>query len=122
MRLADYALLLAVAAALTLPNLGRPSLWDIDEGVNAEAAREMRERLDQTLAAVEAIRARTETIEHYDQMIGEGNAEGNAVVQAAIDDLTAQTKTIEQVVAALGLQPIKIEGSDSLDDPDKIFK
>ena len=42
-RLADYALLLAVAAALTLPNLGASSLWDVDEGVNAEAAREMHE-------------------------------------------------------------------------------
>lgn len=42
-RAADYAGLLAVAAALTLPNLGAPSLWDVDEGVNAEAAREMRE-------------------------------------------------------------------------------
>ena len=39
----DYALLLAVAAALTLPNLGASSLWDVDEGVNAEAAREMQE-------------------------------------------------------------------------------
>ena len=28
---------------LTLPNLGGPSLWDVDEGVNAQAAREMRE-------------------------------------------------------------------------------
>jgi 4-amino-4-deoxy-L-arabinose transferase-like glycosyltransferase len=42
-RFADYALLTAVAAALTLPNLGAASLWDVDEGVNAEAAREMRE-------------------------------------------------------------------------------
>src|SRR5436853_4132675 len=42
-RLPHYALLLAVAAALTLPNLGGPSLWDIDEGLNAEAAREMYE-------------------------------------------------------------------------------
>ena len=40
---ADRAALLIVAAALTLPNLGSPSLWDVDEGVNAEAAREMRE-------------------------------------------------------------------------------
>ena len=32
-RLADYALLLAVAAALTLPNPGAASLWDVDEGV-----------------------------------------------------------------------------------------
>jgi 4-amino-4-deoxy-L-arabinose transferase-like glycosyltransferase len=36
-----YLLLLAVTAALTLPNLGAHSLWDIDEGLNAEAAREM---------------------------------------------------------------------------------
>ena len=42
-RLTDYALLIAVAAALTLPNLGVSSLWDVDEGVNAEAAREMQE-------------------------------------------------------------------------------
>jgi 4-amino-4-deoxy-L-arabinose transferase-like glycosyltransferase len=40
-RAAHYALLLAVTAALCLPNLGGPSLWDIDEGNNAEAAREM---------------------------------------------------------------------------------
>jgi 4-amino-4-deoxy-L-arabinose transferase-like glycosyltransferase len=41
-RARDYAVLVAVAALLTLPNLGAPSLWDVDEGVNAEAAREMR--------------------------------------------------------------------------------
>ena len=35
--------LLAISAALTLPNLGGPSLWDVDEGVNAQAAREMRD-------------------------------------------------------------------------------
>jgi 4-amino-4-deoxy-L-arabinose transferase-like glycosyltransferase len=40
-RAGHYALLLAVSAALCLPNLGGPSLWDIDEGHNAEAAREM---------------------------------------------------------------------------------
>src|SRR6266545_3632091 len=40
-RLGHYALLCLVAAALCLVNLGAPSLWDIDEGHNAEAAREM---------------------------------------------------------------------------------
>lgn len=39
--LGHYALLTLVTAALCLPNLGVPSLWDIDEGHNAEAAREM---------------------------------------------------------------------------------
>jgi 4-amino-4-deoxy-L-arabinose transferase-like glycosyltransferase len=42
-RVRDYAVLVAVCAALTLPNLGGPSLWDVDEGVNAQAAREMRD-------------------------------------------------------------------------------
>ncbi len=42
-RLRDYAILLSVSALLTLPNLGATSLWDVDEGVNAEAACEMRD-------------------------------------------------------------------------------
>src|SRR3954447_682307 len=40
-RAGHYLLLLVVAAVTCLPNLGAPSLWDIDEGHNAEAAREM---------------------------------------------------------------------------------
>jgi 4-amino-4-deoxy-L-arabinose transferase-like glycosyltransferase len=42
-RAGHYLLLLAVTVALYLPNLGAASLWDIDEGNNAEAAREMLE-------------------------------------------------------------------------------
>jgi 4-amino-4-deoxy-L-arabinose transferase-like glycosyltransferase len=42
-RAGHWTLLVLVWAALDLPNLGRPSLWDIDEGNNAEAAYEMRE-------------------------------------------------------------------------------
>lgn len=38
-----WSLLLVVWAAVTLPNLGAPGLWDIDEGNNAQAAAEMRE-------------------------------------------------------------------------------
>jgi 4-amino-4-deoxy-L-arabinose transferase-like glycosyltransferase len=40
-RCGHYALLLLTAVALIFPNLGAPSLWDLDEGNNAEAAREM---------------------------------------------------------------------------------
>jgi 4-amino-4-deoxy-L-arabinose transferase-like glycosyltransferase len=42
-RAGHYLLLASVAAGLFLVNLGGPSLWDIDEGNNAEAAREMME-------------------------------------------------------------------------------
>jgi 4-amino-4-deoxy-L-arabinose transferase-like glycosyltransferase len=40
-RIGHYLLLAAVWALLCLPNLGGPSLWDIDEGNNVECAREM---------------------------------------------------------------------------------
>jgi 4-amino-4-deoxy-L-arabinose transferase-like glycosyltransferase len=40
-RTIHYALLVAVWAGVNLVNLGVPSLWDIDEGHNAEASREM---------------------------------------------------------------------------------
>src|SRR3954470_11769698 len=42
-RLCHGLLLTVIWAALTLPSLGATSLWDMDEGLNAEAAREMLE-------------------------------------------------------------------------------
>ncbi len=41
-----YLLICFCFSFCTFPNLGKPSLWDMDEGVNAEAAREMLERGD----------------------------------------------------------------------------
>ena len=58
----------------------------------------------------------------YDQMIGEGNPEGNAIVQAAIDGLLDQTRTIEKIGGALDLGPLELEGSDSLDNPEAVFQ
>lgn len=42
-RATHYAILIVVHLLMTLPNLGAHSLWDMDEGVNAESAREMLE-------------------------------------------------------------------------------
>jgi 4-amino-4-deoxy-L-arabinose transferase-like glycosyltransferase len=42
-RIGHWLILLTVSGTLNLINLGGPSLWDIDEGKNAEAAREMLE-------------------------------------------------------------------------------
>lgn len=83
---------------------------------------ELSGKLDTTVAKMEAIEARAVAGEAYDQQIGEGNAEGNATVQAAIDGLVDQTKSIERAVAALKLDAIAFEGSDSLDAPDKVFQ
>ena len=90
--------------------------------VAPDADREMRARLDATMVAMGAIVKAAEGGEAYDQMIGDGNEAGNARVQAAIDALTAQTRSIEKVVAALGLAKIAFEGSDSLDNPESVFE
>ena len=74
------------------------------------------------MAAMGALVTSAEGGEAYDQMIGEGNKAGNARVQAAVDALTAQTRSIEKVVASLGLEKIAFEGSDSLDNPAAVFE
>jgi len=98
------------------------SLAEMMAEKDAALAEEMSAKLDATMAAFDAMKERAETVEAYDQMIGEGNAEGNAVVQAAIDALVDQTATIERVVKELGLQDIAFEGSDSLDNPTAVFQ
>lgn len=89
---------------------------------DAAVDRELTGKLDVTIAAMKAMAKRGETVEAYDQMIGDGNAEGNAVVQAAIDGLVDQTKSIERAIAALNLGKIELEGSDSLDNPSAVAK
>ena len=82
----------------------------------------MKDKLAATVTAMEAMAKRGETVEKYDQMIAEGNTEGNAAVQAAIDGLIAQAKTVERVITALDLGTIELEGSDSLDNPNAVFQ
>jgi len=99
-----------------------PSLSALVKQKDPALDAEMRAKLDASLAAMEAIVKRAETVEAYDQMIGADNPTGNAHIQAAIDALTDQTRSLERVVAALGLQPIAFEGSDSLDNPESVFQ
>ncbi|WP_244480740.1 imelysin family protein [Mesorhizobium sp. Root157] len=99
-----------------------PSLADLVKEVDAALDAELSGKLDVTVAKMEAIQARAVGGEAYDQQIGEGNTEGNATVQAAIDGLVDQTKSIERAVSALKLDAIAFEGSDSLDAPDKVFQ
>jgi putative iron-regulated protein len=99
-----------------------PSLSDLVAAKDAALDAEVKAKLDATLAAMNALAERAEGGEAYDQMIGEGNAEGNAIVQAAIDGLIDQTRSIERVIASLDLGAITLEGSDSLDNPDAVFQ
>jgi putative iron-regulated protein len=87
------------------------SLSDLVAATDPALDAEMRARLDATQTAMQAIKDTADRGEMaYDQMIGEDNPKGNALVEAAIDALLAQTKTIEQVVGALDLGALAFEG------------
>jgi putative iron-regulated protein len=58
----------------------------------------------------------------YDQMLGEDNAEGNAMMQDAIDALVEQTRVLERVAAALELGSVAFQSSKSLDQPKAVFQ
>ncbi|MGO1119050.1 imelysin family protein [Rhodovibrionaceae bacterium A322] len=98
-----------------------PSLSDLVKETDPALDKEMSAKLDKTVQAGAAMVQRAENVESYDQMIGEGNEKGNAVVQSFVDALTDQTKSIERVVTKLNLNTIEFEGSDSLDNPSAVF-
>ena len=99
-----------------------PSLHDLVAAKDKKLDEEMQAKLKKTLNAMQIMAKRGQNVEKYDQMIAEGNKKGNAVVQAAIDGLIDQTKSVQRVIAALDLGTVKLEGSDSLDNPSAVFQ
>lgn len=102
--------------------LSGPAIADLVAAANPDVDRELHARLDDTVAKMQVLVDTARAGEAYDQMIGAGNASGNAKVRAAIDALVAQTRGIEQAVSALGLEQVAFEGSDSLDAPQKVVQ
>lgn len=92
-----------------------PSVADLIAAKSSEREKALRATIDNTMQKMTVIVERAKTTEAYDQMIGQGNTQGNAVVQDAIDALIAQAKELERGIAELELQPVKFQGSDSLD-------
>jgi putative iron-regulated protein len=99
-----------------------PSASQLVRARSPEADARTRAALEETMNRMGAIVTRAEAGEAYDQMIGEGNTEGNAIVDAAIQALIAQSKEFERDIAALDLKSIRFEGSDSLDNPGNVRK
>jgi putative iron-regulated protein len=97
-----------------------PSASDLVRAKSPETDARTRAAIDETLKRMTVIVKRADAGEHYDQLIGEGNTEGNAIVAAAIDALIAQSKEFERGIATLDLKAIEFEGSDSLDNPSKV--
>jgi putative iron-regulated protein len=99
-----------------------PSLADLVAGTDASLDAEMRARLDATMTALGRIKTAAEAGFAYDMMLERGNDAGEALVMGGVDALIAQTRSIERVIAALDLDGVTIEGSDSLDDPSAVFQ
>jgi len=103
-----------VVTGSSVSDLVKARAPDIDQRV--------RDALDVSMQRFTAMKTRAETIEAYDQMIGEANDEGNAVVEAALQALIGQTREFQRAIAALDLKAIQFEGSDSLDNPGAVFE
>jgi putative iron-regulated protein len=99
-----------------------PSASDLVRAKSPDTDAHTRAALEATIDHMRAIVKRAEAGEAYDQLIGEGNADGNAIVKAAISTLIAQTKELERSIAALELKAIEFESSNSLDGGDKVKK
>ena len=99
-----------------------PSLASLVYAAAPDLDAEMRASLDTTAAALQRLKDTADSgAMAYDQMLGESNPEGNALVSDAVEALKDQTRVIERAAVALGVETLELEGSDSLDDPDAVF-
>ena len=100
-----------------------PSLAGLVQATAVDLDAEMRASLDATAAAMQQLKDTADSgAMAYDQMLGESNPEGNALVSAAVEALRAQTRVIERAAVALGVESLELEGSDSLDNPTAVFQ
>lgn len=82
-----------------------PSLRDYVAHVDAKAAQRLDDSLADALDRIVRIRTAADSGKMaYSQMIAAGNAEGNKMIQDAMDGLVAQTRAIEGVASLLHLQ------------------
>ncbi|WP_424985574.1 imelysin family protein [Microbulbifer sp. S227A] len=99
-----------------------PSLSDLVAEIDSTVDTELRESLDNTMTELGLLRSAAENGFSYDMMLERGNAQGEAIIMAAVNALVAQTRSIERAVTTLNLDEIGFEGSDSLDNPDAVFQ
>ena len=99
-----------------------PSLADLVAESDAGLDAEMQGKLASTMMALGRIKTAAEAGFSYDMMLERGNEAGEALVMGGVNGLIDQTRSIERVVAALGVDAIEFEGSDSLDNPDAVFE
>ena len=99
-----------------------PSLSDLVAETDAALDAEMQGKLGDAVMALGRIKIAAEAGFAYDQMLERGNEAGEALIMGGVNGLIDQTRSIERVITALGVDGVGIEGSDSLDDPNAVFQ
>ncbi|MAZ21303.1 imelysin family protein [Roseovarius sp.] len=99
-----------------------PSLADLVAAQDAALDAEMQAKLSTTMDALGALKSAADGGFSYDMMLERGNDKGEALIMGGVNGLIDQTRSIERVVAALGVDGIAFEGSDSLDNPEAVFQ
>ena len=92
-------------------------LSEVDNGLNKKTKKSIKN----TLKSMKKIVKSANKGVTYDMLIAEGNEKGNQLIQNAVDSLIKQSKNIELAAAALNINDLQIEGSDSLDNPEAVF-
>jgi putative iron-regulated protein len=98
------------------------SLSDLVAETDVALDAEMQGKLGDAVMALGRIKIAAEAGFAYDQMLERGNEAGEALIMGGVNGLIDQTRSIERVIAALGVDGVGIEGSDSLDDPNAVFQ
>lgn len=99
-----------------------PSLSDLIIKSDKELNGQMQHALKVSLNAAHELVESAESGVAYDQLLGEGNIDGNAKIMKLVDALLDQTQAIESLVKTMLLSDVQFEGSDSLDSPDAVFE
>jgi putative iron-regulated protein len=99
-----------------------PSLSDVVRAKSAAADADVSKALAHTVARMQVIVDKANQGMAFDQLIAEGNAEGNRIVQDGIDALLAQTAALRRAVVALDLGGLTVVDSESLRAPGSVKK
>ena len=96
-------------------------VYDIVAAKNIKLDAKLKESLENTVSKMNKIVSSAENGITYDMLIGKNNKSGNLLIQNAVDALVNQSKDIEEVAKLLEINDLKVEGSDSLDNPEAVF-
>ncbi|PME28961.1 peptidase [Vibrio sp. 10N.286.55.E10] len=93
--------------------LSGPSLFDLVEQKDEQAAKEIQKQFDLARAQVgQLVMSADKNNQHFDQLIAADNAAGNALVNKTIVALVSQTAAIERAAGVIGIDSLNPDTAD----------